>query len=85
MGLVNKVVPAAELEAETLKLAQRLAAGPTFAYGRAKALMQASLENAMERQLELEGAALIECMGSEDFVEGVNAFLEKRKPVFQGR
>ena len=85
MGLVNKVVPAAELEAETLKLAQRLAAGPTFAYGRAKALMQASLENTMERQLELEGAALIECMGSEDFVEGVNAFLEKRKPVFQGR
>ena len=47
--------------------------------------MQASLENTMERQLELEGAALIECMGSEDFVEGVNAFLEKRKPVFQGR
>jgi len=85
LGLVNKVVPAADLEAETLKLAQKLAAGPTFAYGRAKALMQASLENTMERQLELEGTAIIECMGTEDHVEGVNAFLEKRKPVFQGR
>ena len=84
MGLVNRVVPAAELEVETLKLANRLANGPTFAFGRAKALMQASLENTLERQLELEGRSLAECMGTADHAEGVDAFLEKRAPVFQG-
>lgn len=83
--LINRVVATGELEAETLKLAQRLAAGPTYAYGRAKALMQASLENNMERQLELEGQSIADCMNTEDHREGVNAFLEKRPPVFKGR
>ena len=84
-GLINRVVPAADLEAETAKLAQRLANGPTFAYGRAKALLESSLNNTMETQLELEGHSIAECMTTEDHVEGVNAFLEKRTPAFKGR
>lgn len=85
LTLINKVVPAAELEAETLKLARKMASGPTVAYGRAKALMQASLENTMESQLELEGEAIAACMTTEDHREGITAFLEKRSPVFSGR
>ena len=84
-GLVNRVVPEAQLEAETLKLAERLAAGPTVAFGRAKALMNASFDNGLESQLELEGNAIGDCMCTEDHVEGVNAFVEKRMPDFKGR
>jgi 2-(1,2-epoxy-1,2-dihydrophenyl)acetyl-CoA isomerase len=84
-GLINRVVPAAELEAETRKLAERLAAGPTFAFGRAKALLNASFDNPLEAQLELEGNAIADCMTTDDHTEGVNAFLEKRTPHFAGR
>lgn len=84
-GLVNRVVPEADLEAETLKLAQRLASGPTYAFGRAKALMNASFDNGLESQLELEGNAIGDCMCTDDHTEGVNAFIEKRSPSFQGR
>ncbi len=84
-GLINRVVPAAQLAAETDKLARRLASGPTLAYGRAKALLSASFDNTMEHQLELEGRSIAESMVTEDHVEGVNAFIEKRTPVFKGR
>lgn len=84
-GLINWVVPAAELEAETAKLAERLANGPTVAYGRAKALLNSSLNTSLETQLELEGLAIADCMVTEDHEEGINAFLEKRSPVFKGR
>ncbi|HKI99583.1 MAG TPA: enoyl-CoA hydratase [bacterium] len=83
-GLVNRVVPAAELEAETLKLAERLASGPTYAFGRAKALLNASFDNPLEAQLELEGNAIADCMTTDDHEEGVNAFVEKRSPHFVG-
>ena len=83
-GIVNRVVPAADLEAETLKLAERLASGPTYAFARAKALMNASFENPLETQLELEGNAIGDCMCTADHEEGVNAFVEKRQPVFKG-
>lgn len=84
-GLINRVVPSGELEAETAKLAERLAAGPTVAYGRAKALLESSLNTTLETQLELEGLAIADCMVTEDHEEGVNAFLDKRTPVFKGR
>lgn len=85
IGLINYVVPAAELEAETAKLAERLANGPTYAFGRAKALMDSSLNNTLETQLELEGLAIADCMETADHNEGVNAFLDKRAPVFIGK
>lgn len=84
-GLVNKVVPAVALDEETANLAGRLANGPTRAYGHAKRLMYASINNQLEHQLQLEAEAFADCAGGEDFREGVTAFAEKRKPEFKGR
>ncbi len=84
-GLVNFVVPTDDLADETDKLAQRLAAGPTRAYGQAKRLIYASLENQMERQLQMEAEAFADCATTDDFREGVMAFVEKRRAVFRGR
>ncbi len=84
LGLVNKVVPAAQLEAETAKLAARLAAGPTAVYGRTKALLQRSLDNPLEAQLQREAEAFAQSASEPDFAEGIRAFIEKRKPVFKG-
>lgn len=83
-GLVNRVVPAAELDAETDKLAARLAAGPTHAYARTKALLNESLSNTLERQLDAETAAFADCAITDDFTEGVTAFNAKRPPKFTG-
>jgi 2-(1,2-epoxy-1,2-dihydrophenyl)acetyl-CoA isomerase len=84
-GLVNFVVPTDDLDAETAKLAQRLASGPTRAHGQAKQLIYGSLENQMERQLQMEAEAFADCATTEDFREGVTAFVEKRRAVFQGK
>lgn len=84
-GLVNFVVPSDDLDAETAKLAQRLASGPTRAHGQAKQLIYGSLENQMERQLQMEAEAFADCATTEDFREGVTAFVEKRRAVFQGK
>ncbi len=84
LGLVNKVVPAADLAAETDKLAKRLADGPTFAFGQTKALLRGSLERSMHDQMTAEGDAFRACMGTADFAEGVGAFLGKRPATFKG-
>jgi 2-(1,2-epoxy-1,2-dihydrophenyl)acetyl-CoA isomerase len=85
LGLVNFVVPAGALEARTAALAGRLAAGPTLAYGRIKRLLRESLARDLPAQLDAERAAFHAGMATEDFREGVAAFLGKRKPVFGGR
>jgi 2-(1,2-epoxy-1,2-dihydrophenyl)acetyl-CoA isomerase len=84
LGIVNKVVPAAELDAQTAKLAARLAAGPTAVYGRTKALLQRSLDNPLEAQLQREAESFAQCATEPDFTEGIRAFVEKRKPTFRG-
>lgn len=84
-GLVNFVVPTAELSTETEKLARRLAGGPTYVYGRAKALLYDSIRRDFESQLQAEAEAFATCAAREDFKEGVTAFVEKRKAVFTGR
>jgi 2-(1,2-epoxy-1,2-dihydrophenyl)acetyl-CoA isomerase len=84
LGLVNKVVPAAQLDAETAKLAARLAAGPTAVYGRTKMLLQRSLDNPLEAQLQREAESFAQCATEPDFAEGIRAFIEKRKPAFKG-
>ena len=84
LGLVNRVVPAAALEAETRALARRLAAGPTAAYGRTKALLNASFDRPIESQLQAEAEAFAACSTTADFAEGVAAFVAKRKPDFRG-
>lgn len=85
MGLVNFVVPEAELDAKTAELVDRLANGPTFVYGQAKKLMYRSLENEFESQLQMEGEMFASCARREDYREGVAAFVEKRKANFTGK
>ncbi len=85
LGLVNWVVPTADLEAETAKLAARLAGGPGHALGETKALLNASLDNPLEAQLALEVESFASCAATEDFAEGVTAFVEKRSAIFTGK
>jgi 2-(1,2-epoxy-1,2-dihydrophenyl)acetyl-CoA isomerase len=84
LGLVNWVVPEAQLVEETARLAQRLGKGPTRAFGEAKRLMNASLGRSMETQMEEELFAFSRCARTKDLAEGVTAFVEKRKPAFRG-
>jgi 2-(1,2-epoxy-1,2-dihydrophenyl)acetyl-CoA isomerase len=85
LNMVNRVVPAADLEAETEALARRLADGPTFAFGRIKALLRQSFDTPLVEQLAAEQAGFRACAGTNDFAEGLNAFFEKRPAVFKGR
>src|SRR6266446_5002736 len=84
LGIVNRLVAPAALEAEAMALAARLANGPTHAYGRTKALLQATLGDAFDAQLRRETESFAACAGTADFAEGVRAFLEKRRAVFAG-
>jgi 2-(1,2-epoxy-1,2-dihydrophenyl)acetyl-CoA isomerase len=82
LGLVNRAVPPDELVAETTALALRLAKGPTRALARTKTLLNQSFSNTLEAHLEAEQNSFAECAAEPDFVEGLTAFAEKRKPRF---
>lgn len=84
IGMVNFVVPADALDDETGRLAARLADGPTYVYGRTKALLYRSMESEFESQLQAEAEAFADCASRKDFQEGVGAFIEKRKAAFTG-
>jgi 2-(1,2-epoxy-1,2-dihydrophenyl)acetyl-CoA isomerase len=85
LGLVNKVVPANEVLKESLQLAATLSSGPTKAFGLTKRAINRALFPDLEELLDHE-AELQEIAGqSEDFKEGVAAFIEKRPPVYRGR
>ncbi len=85
IGLVNRVVPQAELAAETTKLAARLAASPTKAIGLMKRALQRSYRSALDDQLAYEADLQDIANATADFREGVTAFLEKRAAVFKGK
>jgi 2-(1,2-epoxy-1,2-dihydrophenyl)acetyl-CoA isomerase len=85
LGLVNRVVPAAELRAETERLARQLACGPTRAYAETKRLVDEAADAPLEKQLEAEAHAFSRCAASEDMREGVAAFVARRRPDFKGR
>lgn len=85
MGLINRVVPPEVLDETAGKLATHLANGPTYAYGRAKALLNQSWDNDLQTQLDAELERFAQCAVSEDFAEGVTAFCEKRPAKFVGR
>jgi 2-(1,2-epoxy-1,2-dihydrophenyl)acetyl-CoA isomerase len=84
IGMINAVVPDAELMTRALAMAERLAQGPTAAMGRIKELLEASATNDYGGQLELERKAQIKSGQTKDFREGVAAFIEKRPPKFVG-
>lgn len=84
LGLVNQVVPAAELEAVTRKLALRIASLPSRAIALTKRLINQSIGNDLDAQLEAEAFDQETAGKTADHHEGVVAFLEKRKPNFQG-
>ena len=85
IGMINKVVAAAELGVEAAKFAAKLAAGPTGSIGRIKRMLNASFSNDLTAQLALEHECQIESGKSDDFREGVAAFFEKRAPNFSGK
>ncbi len=83
-GVVNQVVPDAEVLDQAKALAQRLATGPTAAFGAVKTLLNGTFEQTLESQMELEARAIAGLAADGDGREGINAFLEKRKPQFKG-
>jgi 2-(1,2-epoxy-1,2-dihydrophenyl)acetyl-CoA isomerase len=85
LGLLNRIVPATELESATAALVQRLAAGPTQAIGRMKTLLRQSLGNDLPTQLDLERDHFRASTGTVDFAEALDAFFSKRRPNFVGR
>ena len=84
-GLIWKVVDDADLMDEANSLAQALAAGPTRGYGLLKKAFNASAGNSLDAQLELERDLQREAGLSQDYREGVAAFMQKRKPDYKGK
>ena len=84
-GLINRVVADEDLRTEAGGLASRLAAGPTRSYAGTKRQLNNWLYSRMDEQLELEAQIQREMSGSEDFLEGAMAFIQKRPAAFKGR
>jgi enoyl-CoA hydratase len=85
IGLVNHVVPAAELEAKTMEIANRIAEKSPIALSLAKESVKLASRSNLDEGLRREVDLFALCFSTEDKNEGVSAFLEKRKPAFKGR
>jgi len=83
LGIVNRVVPAAELEATAKALARKLADGPHIAIQSVKQVLYGNNRDELVEALEHEVEQQMKCFRSKDCGEGVRAFLEKRKPKFE--
>jgi 2-(1,2-epoxy-1,2-dihydrophenyl)acetyl-CoA isomerase len=85
MGMIYKCFSADTFEAESLAIVKTLAAMPTLGLGLTKRALNQSLTNDLTTQLDVENILQTQAGHSIDYKEGVNAFLEKRKPVFIGK
>lgn len=82
-GLINRAVPAGELVAQATQLAADLASGPTVAFVQSKQILQRG--GTLEEVMAAEARALDTCFATADLREGLQAFVQKRRPVFTGR
>lgn len=85
MGLISKVVPDDQLDAEAMALARDIAGSATYALSLAKRMFQYMYVPTLEQLLEMEVLAVCGARMTHDHVEGVTAFKEKRKPQFKGK
>lgn len=85
LGLVNRVVRASELADEVNALAEKIAHGPPLAVRAVKRALFGEQRHALQRALDTEIEQQLKCFASEDCLEGVRAFLEKRSPHFGGK
>jgi len=83
--LVNKIVEKDDLDITIEEFLSKFRKLPPIAIGKAKMLINKSLENDMIQHLELESKTAAYTAGTEDFKEGVAAFIEKRKPTYKGK
>jgi enoyl-CoA hydratase/carnithine racemase len=83
-GFFNRVVEADALEAEAIKLAERIVAGPTFANSMTKTMLAQEWSMSLEQAIEAEAQAQAICMQGNDFRRAYDAFVAKEKPVFEG-
>ena len=85
LGIVDRVFPAADLQAETMKYAGKLAAGATLAIGRIKQAVMEGMDLPLDDALALERELMAPLFDTQDAKEGIAAFAEKRQPTYTGR
>jgi enoyl-CoA hydratase len=85
IGLVDVLVPPSELDDATAKLCRRIASKSPIALAMGKEAINRGMQADLRTALSIEARCFCLCFGSEDRQEGMNAFLEKRKPDFKGR
>ena len=84
MGIVDRVTPDADLQDEAMAQARAFAAGPTKAYGATKRLLQETWDTGLETQMDRETRSIADLTRTADAREGIDAFVNKRKPDFRG-
>ena len=83
-GFFNRVVTGDALEAEAMKMAERIVQGPTFANGMTKTMLAQEWSMSLEQAIEAEAQAQAICMQGNDFRRAYEAFVAKERPVFEG-
>tara|TARA_R110002096_G_scaffold433579_2_gene652570 strand:- start:29538 stop:30299 length:762 start_codon:yes stop_codon:yes gene_type:complete len=85
INMISRSVPADDLMNVVREMAEGYAEKPTFGLENIKKALHASFSNDLDTQLDMERDLMQKCGFSDDYSEGVSAFLEKRKPIFKGR
>ena len=83
-GFWNRLVPAADLEAEAVAWAKKIAEGPNFGHMMTKTMLQQEWAMTLDQAIEAEAQAQAICMQTQDFTRAYDAFVAKAKPVFEG-